>query len=631
MNCLNFLLSLVISMPVAVDVVSNHVGNVFVEDESVQFHLNITAGANLIVTDYNGRNIYKGKASAGESDVELGKLAKGYYVLTIKVDNESKDVYFAVIPSMENRPDVKDSAIATDLATSWLVKPERFDDLAKLTKLCGLLWIRDRITWGELENPRGKWIGDTKYDLSADIQTKNGLKVYQVFHSTPTWAQEVKGPHSFPDDLRDVYNFGAEMARRYKGKVDAWEVWNEPDISVFSDELGDSYAAMLKAMYIGFKSADPGLPILICSFAMGPGKFAETIFQNEVGNYFDIYNYHIYDDWKKHVDRALKHLDLMKRYGLGSKPIWLTEAGRPIRRQDDLVEFNTEQGQDVAEFLPKAIINSLSAGIDKYFWFILPYYRENDFMLFGLLRQDMTPTPGYCSMSSCTYALGEAKYLGRLDIAGVYAHVFERNDSEITVALWTDEGEKAIKIKTNKAIGQFVGEFINIMGTDEKIGVSDGAVKVNADTSVKYLILPANSLQEPLKIDYPREKHEIHPYDPSKVSQIVTRLKYPIETRDKQAETYKLKKGVSTRVGVEIYNFSGQEFTCKIEPGLPDGWQGTLNDDSVTVSRMGMAMRDLILTTDADVKSEPMQLHVNLINESGKVETFTVSWIEPSE
>jgi hypothetical protein len=46
---------------------------------------------------------------------------------------------------------------------------------------------------------------------------------------------------------------------------------------------------------------------------------------------------------------------------------------------------------------------------------------------------------------------------------------------------------------------------------------------------------------------------------------------------------------------------------------------------------MGMAMRDLILTTDADVKSKPMQLQVNLINESGKVETFTVSWIEPSE
>jgi hypothetical protein len=79
---------------------------------------------------------------------------------------------------------------------------------------------------------------------------------------------------------------------------------------------------------------------------------------------------------------------------------------------------------------------------------------------------------------------------------------------------------------------------------------------------------------------------------------------------------------------LEIYNFANQEFTCKIELQLPDGWSGTLNDNEVTVIRMGMTMRDLVLTPDADVKSESVQLRVNLINESGKVETFTVAWIE---
>jgi len=627
MICLNFLLSLAISMPIAVDVASNHVGNVFFENESIQFQVKMTADASISVIDYYGKNVYKGKSSAGESEIDLGKLSKGHYILTIKSGDESKDVYFAIIPSMENRPDMKDSAIATDLATSWLVKPEQFDDLAKLTKLCGLLWIRDRITWGELESPRGKWIGNTKYDASADIQTKNGLKVYQVFHTTPGWAQEVKNSHSFPDDLRDAYNFASEMAKRYKGKVPAWEVWNEPDISVFSDELGDSYSALLKAMYLGYKSADPNLLVLICSFAMGPGKFAETIFQNDVGDYFDVYNYHIYDEWSKHIGRALQHIDLMKRYGVKNKPVWLTEAGRPIKRQDDMFEYNTAQDRDLTEFLPKAIINSLSAGIDKYFWFILPYYRENDFNLFGLLRQDLSPTPGYCSMSSCTYALGEAKYLGRIDIEGVYAYVFERSDSEIAVALWTDEGKKAVKIKSNADSGK----LINVMGIDEEIAINDGTLKVDATTSVKYLILPANSLQETLKVDYPREKPVIKPYDPAKLSPIVTRFKFPLEARDKQAEVYKLKKGVSARIGLEIYNFANQEFTCKIELQLPDGWTGALNDNEVTVSRMGMTMRDLVLIPDADMKPESVQLRINLINESGKVETFTVAWIEPIE
>ena len=74
-----------------------------------------------------------------------------------------------------------------------------------------------------------------------------------------------------------------------------------------------------------------------------------------------------------------------------------------------------------------------------------------------------------------------------------------------------------------------------------------------------------------------------------------------------------------------------QEFPCKVELQLPNGWSGTLNDNEVTVSRMGMTMRDLVLIPNADVKSESVQLRASLINESGKVETFTVAWIEPSE
>lgn len=619
MSCISLLISIVFSTPLAVDINSNHIGNVWTEEETVKFDINADSEANLSIVDYYGKNVYKGKIHAGKSELDLGKFQKGYYLLTIKGENESKEIHFAIVPSPENRPDMSDSAIASDVAMSWLVKPERFDDLAKLINLSGIVWVRDRISWGELEIARGKFAENTKYDLSADIQTKSGLKVYQVFHATPEWAQEIKSSHSFPDDLRDIYNFGAEMAKRYKGKVLAWEVWNEPDISVFSDELGDSYASMLKAMYLGFKSADPDLLVLICSFAMLPGKFADTIFQNDVGNYFDIYNYHVYDDWKRHVDKALSHIEIMKKYGLEKKPMWLTEAGRPIRRQDDMIEYNVDQGRDVAEFLPKAIITSLSAGVDRYFWFILPYYRENDFMLFGLLRQDLTPTPGYSSMSACTYALGKAEYLGSLDIPGIYAHVFKRSENEITIAFWTDEGKKSIKINANTEIGKLV----NIMGVDEEVNIN----KLEAETSVKYLILPADTLKDKLKIDYPKIKPEINRYDPNKVSPIVVRLRFPRESRDKKEEVYKIKKGDSTRVGVEIYNFSLQEFTCKIELQLPNGWKGSLNDDMVTVSRMGMAMRNLVLSADSDTKSERVPLRVNIINNLGEIETFTVAWI----
>ena len=223
---------------------------------------------------------------------------------------------------MDDRPQVEDSRIASDLATSWLVEPEQFDNLATLTKLSGLVWIRDRMRWGEIETQRGEWAERTRYDDAADIQIKHGLKVYQVFHNTPAWAQEEAESHSFPDDLRDAFNFAAGTARRFAENVVAWEVWNEPDISVFSSELGDSYSALLKTMYLGYKSGDPDLPVLLCSFAMPPSKFTELVFQNDINDYFDIYNYHIYGGWEAHADRALKHIEVMRRHGAERKPIW---------------------------------------------------------------------------------------------------------------------------------------------------------------------------------------------------------------------------------------------------------------------------------------------------------------------
>ena len=270
MNCLAFLLSLTTSVYSVIEISSDRTGNVFVDNETVSFYLKNPQEATVSVKDYAGKIVLDKKIPSGESKMEMGILPRDFYTVTIKSGDEGKEAFFAVIPSENSRVPIEDSNVASDLATSWLVKPEQFEDLAKLTKMAGIIWVRDRLRWGEIEPERGIRQEWGRYDHSAEAQIKHGLKVYQVFHDTPRWAKEDKSSRSMPDDLRDIYNFAVEMANRFKGKVAAWEVWNEPDIIHFSDEMGDSYAAMLKAMYLGFKSADPELPVLICSFAMVP-------------------------------------------------------------------------------------------------------------------------------------------------------------------------------------------------------------------------------------------------------------------------------------------------------------------------------------------------------------------------
>lgn len=629
MNCFILLFSLTASVSAAVKITSEKTGHVFTDDETVRFRVETEKEAGVSVTGYDGRKVFEGKLSTGEAMLELGQLPRNHYTMAIRSGDEVKEVYFGVVPLPGQKvyEAMAESRIASDVAVSWLVKPERFEELAQLTKLSGVSWVRDRISWGEVEPERGRWTEHTRYDLSAEIQMKYGLKVYQVFHATPGWTQEEANPHSFPDDLRDVYNFAATAARRFYGKVLAWEIWNEPDITVFSDELGDAYAAFLKAAYLGFKSTAPELPVLLCSFAMGPGAFAETVFQNDVGTYFDIYNYHTYDSWEKHTDRALKHLEIIHRYGLERKPIWLTEAGRPIKRIPTSVELTPEQESDVAEFLSKAIVSSLAAGVDKYFWFIMPYYRERDVMLFGLLREDMSPTTGYCALSACTYALGKTQYQGRLDLSDIHAHVFERGAGELAVAFWTDEGKKAFRMSVTAERVMLV----SLMGVEKELKPQDDSLELEATHSVKYLILPADALQDALKIDHPREKPEIKPYNPTLVSPLVLRLQFPKETRDKKSETYLLPKNSPTKVKVEVYNFGGSEFSGNLELWPPEEWIGKLNDDGVIVSPMGRVVRELELSPGVKASSDRTQFRVNLINLSGEIETFIIAWVAPKE
>ncbi|MBD3181240.1 hypothetical protein GF312_03040 [Candidatus Poribacteria bacterium] len=626
MDSLIFLLGLTTYVYGNIDISSNYTGNVFIDNQEVNLNIDVLSEAVISVTNYNGDEVFKKELPSGKSEIFIGALPRGHYVVSVESGEDKKNVYMAVVPSPDKHIRDRESRIASDLATSWLVEPDKFDELAELTNLAGVNWIRDRIRWGEIEPERGKFAEDTRYDRSAEIQVKNGLNVYQVFHDTPPWATEGEKRRSFPNDLRDAYNFAVQMAERFDGKVKAWEVWNEPDIPNFSDELGDSYAALLKTMYLGFKSFDPDLSVLLCSFAHGPGRFAETVFENNVNDFFDIYNYHIYDKWENHSDRALKHIQVMRRYGLERKPIWLTEAGHAVKRLPDLVELTEEQGHEVAEFLPKAIITTLSAKVDKYFWFILPYYRENDVMLFGLLRQDMTPTAGYSTLAACTYALGEAYHLGRLDISGVNIQVFRRGDGNLTLAYWSKSSERKFKIRVETDTAQ----LINIMGKEKEIEVKSGRLNLVADTSVKYLVLPVDAMGYSLRKENIKEISEPESFDLGNICHLVMHLRFPRKCWNKKEDVYSIPEDSPTIVNIEVYNFGEDSFSGSLSFVSPKGWKAEIDNDGVNIKPMEKVIRKLTLSPD-ESSSEAVQLRLNLLSSIGKAETYALSYLAPGK
>jgi hypothetical protein len=87
----------------------------------------------------------------------------------------------------------------------------------------------------------------------------------------PEWARagcSMQGP---PENLEDFATFLQALATRYKGKIAAYQVWNEPNLArEWCDEAPDpeQYAKMLQTAYKAIKAGDPNA--LVISAGLSP-------------------------------------------------------------------------------------------------------------------------------------------------------------------------------------------------------------------------------------------------------------------------------------------------------------------------------------------------------------------------
>ena len=85
-------------------------------------------------------------------------------------------------------PTPDDSPISLDVGMAWFYKTESQQRAAaNLCRVAGMNWVRDRLTWGEVEPRPGELAAHTIYDDTATIQSDAGLRVLQVSHLPPPW------------------------------------------------------------------------------------------------------------------------------------------------------------------------------------------------------------------------------------------------------------------------------------------------------------------------------------------------------------------------------------------------------------------------------------------------------------
>lgn len=424
---------------------------IFESTDEVRFSLAVSNAKAETVTaklyNVNGEEKYSRnfQLSADSETVELnfGEFPTGWYRIRL-YDASGNSIYdkyaaFSVTEPYSTRRVCKNSPFAIDSRVAeYKGDAEKY---AEAYRLAGITQVRERGYY------KYNYSGDNNITQTINAYSENGIDVLNV------WSNP--GNRDWRGDLRNVYNWQKESAAALDGKVNAWEIINEPDI--INDLPADLYSAFLKAGALGVKDGNADAKKSFGAMCSPSAMYAEYMMQNGVMDYLDTYNTHT------HRDGALRTVYQAPAsavntdgrmfstiYGGGSE-IWLTESGLRMVQNSDGVPGDATLKNQAAYIITSCMDLIASSGTDKHFFFLgTPYIETN--RDYGMFSSNDMPYPSMSAVSALTYYLGEGKFLGELyGLKGSQCgFLFDTGDGLAAVLYNKEETAANIQIDTDE-------------------------------------------------------------------------------------------------------------------------------------------------------------------------------------
>ena len=142
------------------------------------------------------------------------------------------------IPTTADLPESANASIGFECLDRGLFDPDRcYDPLAAV----GVKWARCQTMWSRCEKQKGVY-DFTVLDGVVDNLTRRGIRPWfcvsfgNTLYMTNCYTGAAVGcvPTLYGDECRAAWcAYVRALARRYKGKVTHWEIWNEPNLKHF--------------------------------------------------------------------------------------------------------------------------------------------------------------------------------------------------------------------------------------------------------------------------------------------------------------------------------------------------------------------------------------------------------------
>ncbi|ABX06020.1 MAG TPA: hypothetical protein DEF47_06195 [Herpetosiphon sp.] len=300
----------------------------------------------------------------------------------------------------------------------------------------GFDWVRQQIQWKDIEGPKGNFGWGELDAIVADANAKN-IKVLLSIVRSPSWAR-ADGTNGMPDNIKDFGDFVEALVVRYKGKVQAYEIWNEQNLDHENGGSRDSidatkYVDLLVEAYNRIKPIDPEAFVIsgaLTSTGDSPAAIDDMTYFEQMFSYKDgIFKDHIdgvgfhpspsynppatlWPDqpgpgpgWLESPTHYFRHIEnlkiLMDKYGMQDYQVWVTEFGWATQNTSPGYEYGNEisfeqQGQYV--------LDALQMTRRDYPWVATMFVWNLNFAVtspdpldqtasFGILNPDWSPRP----------------------------------------------------------------------------------------------------------------------------------------------------------------------------------------------------------------------------------------------
>ncbi len=173
-------------------------------------------------------------------------------------------------PAPPKKPLTMDTPEYGTQAFLWW-RPELAERDLLQVKDMGFGWVKQIFGWRDIETAKGKFDWSKTDHIVYTANRYGGIDLLIRVDHQPDWARKgcsLMGP---PENMQDFADFLTAVATRYKGRIRAYQIWNEPNLArEWCDQKPSpqQYAQMLKTAYTAIKAADPDA--MVISAGMSP-------------------------------------------------------------------------------------------------------------------------------------------------------------------------------------------------------------------------------------------------------------------------------------------------------------------------------------------------------------------------